>query len=191
MIPIKILGESGYEAAQLGLSLSYNADLDKMPARMDKLAFKQGGHNGFLELIQVWMDVTAPRFWWQQADRYRLSSKMSESTMHTLLNRPLMQLDFNERIPATWLLGLNQLVLEKDVEMLKNYLPEGFLQRRVWMCSYKTLQNIVAQRKNHKLPEWQEFCDMLKEQLAHPEFVFKPECVENDTEFPRTSDDRV
>ena len=172
MIKVNVLRECGYDEAALGVSLSYNASTEKMPARMEKLAFKQGGHNGYLELMQVWLDVTAPRFWWQQADRYRLSAKLSESTMHTLLSRPLCVFDFNEFLPPKMLEMINYLVETKQWELLKNYLPEGFLQRRIWTCSYKTLQNIVTQRREHKLTEWRTFCEELNRQLEHPEFVF-------------------
>lgn len=54
---------------------------------------------------------------------------------------------------------------------LKSMLPDGFLQRRIWCMSYKTLQNIYNQRKNHRLPQWRMFLDRLISQLDHPEFI--------------------
>ena len=48
---VKILKEYGYEEALLGISLSYNASLDRMPATAIRLANKDKGHNKFLESI--------------------------------------------------------------------------------------------------------------------------------------------
>lgn len=49
-----------------------------------RLFEKDGGHNKFLESVILWLDVNAPLYWWTEADTYRLSTKQSESTMHTL-----------------------------------------------------------------------------------------------------------
>ena len=168
---IKILQETGYNEALLGISLSYNAPLANMPDRTKKLAHMHGGHNGFLEMMIVWLDITAPRCFWQQADRYRLSARQSESTMHTLTKTPLTQDNFLKPIPEEWLILLNKLITEKNLENLKFLLPEGFLQRRIWCLSYKTLQNIYNQRHKHKLTEWNIFCNYILENLKHPEFI--------------------
>lgn len=37
--------------------------------------------------------------------------------------------------------------------------------------SYKTLQNIYNQRKDHKLNEWKYFCDEVLKQIEHPEYI--------------------
>lgn len=41
---------------------------------------------------------------------------------------------------------------------IKNILPESYLQTRIDCYSYQCLRNIYRQRKNHRLPEWREFC---------------------------------
>jgi len=80
---IQVLEESGLSHALLGLSLNKNQPLDNMLTLSDKLASKDGGHNKFLESIAVWLDITAPRYWWSQLDTYRAGvTKQSESTMH-------------------------------------------------------------------------------------------------------------
>ena len=86
---VEVVNESGYTEALLGLSLSHNQPIENMADVALKLASKDGGHNKFLESIYIWLDITAPRFWWQEADTYRLSTKQSESTMHTMTNRPM------------------------------------------------------------------------------------------------------
>jgi len=168
---VKVLKEAGFDEALLGLSLSYNSHPSKRVA--DNLAWKQGGHNKFLESTYAWLDINAPRYWWSQADTYRLSTKQSESTMHTVLRRYLNQEDFEGGIDETFLYLLNNKIQEKDFRWVKKHLPEGFLQRRVWVMNYKCLQNLVAQRLTHDLVEWQVFCEALRVQLEHPEYVFR------------------
>ncbi|MFA5203625.1 MAG: hypothetical protein WC708_04390 [Lentisphaeria bacterium] len=168
---VQILREAGYEEAMLGLSLSYERDPAGMPAVMERLFDKGGGHNKFLESMVVWLDVVAPRHFWQQFDTYRTGmTKQSGSTMHTLTRRPLGQEDFDRPLPPETLLRLNALVAEKQLEELKNELPEGFLQRRILCTNYMTLRNIVAQRKTHRNPAWRVFCTELLRQVARPEF---------------------
>lgn len=169
---VKVLGEAGYEFALLGLSLSYNMPVKKMQEVADRLASKDGGHNKFLESICVWIDVTAPRYWWQQLDTYRIGvTKQSESTMHTLTKRPLTQDDFDGHLPQATLDRLNELIASKNWKQAKRELPESFLQRRIVCTNYKALRHMRQQRKTHKLPEWHLFLDALDEQLAMPEFL--------------------
>ena len=169
---VKILEEHGYEPALLGLSLSYGQDVAKMPAVARRLASKGNGHNKFLESIMVWLDITAPRYWWQQFDTYRVGvTKQSESTMHLITNRPLTQNDFAHPVPEEHLAHLNRLIQEQKWEEVKWDLPESFQQRRVVCLSYMALQRIVRQRRKHRLPEWPEFIRMILEQVEHPEFL--------------------
>jgi hypothetical protein len=169
---VKVLGEYGYEFALLGLSLSRNKPVDQMSAVAERLAPKDGGHNKFLEFIEVWIDVTAPRYWWQQADTYRVGvSKQSESTMYTITRRPLTQDDFEGEIVPSTLFWLNTLIADGDWRQVKRELPESFLQRRIIKTNYKTLKRIRGQRKAHRLPEWHTFIDALDEQLDMPELL--------------------
>jgi len=166
---VTILKEAGYEEALLGLSLSYESEPSERVAK--HLAHKQGGHNKFLESIIVWLDVTAPRYWWQQADTYRLCSKQSGSTMHTLLRRSLTRDDFEGVINPMILCDLNDSIARKDFDYAKRHLPESFLQRRIWRVDYKTLQNMFYQRRTHRLYEWQLFIECVHAQCEHPEFL--------------------
>lgn len=169
---VKVLGEAGYEFALLGLSLSRHTPIEEMPDVANKLADKDGGHNKFLESICVWIDVTAPRYWWQQFDTYRIGiTKQSESTMYTIVKRPLTQDDFEGYLPQFTLDRMNELIKNKDWQQAKRELPESFLQRRIVRTCYKELRHMRQQRKAHKLPEWHLFLDVLDEQLAIPEFL--------------------
>lgn len=171
MITVKVLREAGYEEAMIGITLSHGAKVERAMEIAEKLAHKGSGHGKFLESIMVWIDVRAPRYWWQQADTYRIATKQSESTMHTLLKSTLTKYDFAHDIDAEHLRYLNSLIQFQEFDKLKGALPEGFMQRRIWCLSYKTIQNIVAQRNSHKLIEWRDFCDAMVDQLTHPEFI--------------------
>lgn len=169
---VTILHEAGYAQALMGLSLSYNQPLYKMHSVADRLAHKDGGHNKFLESIAVWLDVTAPRYWWQQFDTYRVGvTKQSESTMHTIMKRKLRRDDFESYIQTATLDRLNFMIGQNDFAAVKAALPEGFLQRRIVCTNYKALQHIFAQRFDHRLSEWQVFCLALHS-LKHPHFIF-------------------
>ena len=180
---VVVLSEAGYDEAMLGLSRSYNKPLHDMPKVAEKLYRKDGGHNKFLESIMVWLDITAPRYWWQQIDTYRAPqdgedgfqptgiTKQSESTMHTLLQRELSQDDFEVGIPSDLLFIVNTIIRQKDWYLAKRVLPESFLQSRVVCTNYKAIRNIIKQRCTHKLPEWRIFIDSLMRQLQYQEFL--------------------
>jgi hypothetical protein len=179
---VRVLRECGYEEAGLGLSLSFMKDPDAMGPVMRRLCARDGGHNKFLESIMLWMDVTAPRHFWQQFDTYRIGiTKQSGSTMHTLLRAPLSQSDFEAPLPIETLARLNELVSAGDLVRLKNELPEGFLQRRVVCTNYKVLRTMVAQRRTHRSPCWRVFCDAVVRQAEHPEFL-RDLCLAGDSQ---------
>lgn len=185
---VKVLKEVGYEEALFALGLSYGltseitfdefcdpdqpALFNKMAKVAKNLSSKDWGHNSFMEIMQVWFDVDAPRYWHSERDRYRMSTQFSESTIHTLRKRPLTQRDFENPIEPRSLAVINELIeAGEDVETLKDHLPEGFLQRRVIMMSYKTLRNVLIQREGHRLPQWEVFRVRVLEQLRHPELL--------------------
>jgi hypothetical protein len=177
---VKILKEAGFEEALYGLGLSYGltSDTEEMEYDIDrlynvsmKLYNKEDGHNKFLESIQVWLLITAPRFLHSEIDTYRVGcSKQSESTMHTLLKKSFNQEMFEYPISETYLKELEGTRLTKNKVKLKNDLPEGFLQKREWNLNYKVLRNICVQRKNHELPQWKYFCDYIYHNLEHAEY---------------------
>ena len=169
---IKVLNEAGYDEAMLGLSLSYNQPLANMPTVAHKLLSRGGSHIKFLESITVWLDITATRSWWQQEATYRIGiTRNSESTEHTLLNRSIVQEDFQHYISARQLQMINDLIMVRDLERAKMQLPEGFLQRRIVCTNYKTLRHIIGQRKKHRGPEWRQFCQTVLSEVRYPGFL--------------------
>ena len=49
-------------------------------------------------------------------------------------------------------------------------LPSSYNQRRTYEFNYESLANIYRQRNSHRLDEWHQFCDRLKE-LPYSEFI--------------------
>lgn len=192
---VDVLEECGWSPALLGVGLSHGLTAevsylsfleddelyDRITQVAGRLADKDKGHNKFLESIQVWLDVDAPRYWWQQCDTYRVGmTKQSESTMHTITRRLLTQEDFNRDINPVTLSKLNDWIkLAKDFpyrkayffDKLKEEMPEGFLQRRVINTNYKVLRHVYQQRLTHKLPAWKTFIQNVLSGVMAPNFI--------------------
>ena len=185
---VRVLCEAGFKEALFGLSLSYRTltpleingtkryfDDDQHFLKLCKiaetLAFKQGGHNKFLESMQVWLLIRGSLSFWKQFDTYRVgTTKQSESTMHTLRKRELTENDFTKEtfcIPT--------ITQNFSIDEMRDSLPSGFLECRVVNTNYKTLQNIIHQRKNHKSKKWNTFIEMLLKQVKFPQFLIKKE----------------
>jgi hypothetical protein len=45
----------------------------------------------------------------------------------------------------------------EELVRMKDKLEEGTMQKRIEAFSYQTLRRIYKQRRNHRLPHWQEF----------------------------------
>lgn len=182
---VKILQEAGYEHALRGMAYSYKdpaldpdewwaGQFEKAEKRAKILAHKDGGHNGFLESIHVWIDIQACRAWWSEMDRYRVGkTQQSESTMHTLSKRAPELGDFEEGTSEELVARFRVIWQQSkgDINVLKMNLPEGFLQRRVVNTNYKTLRNVLWQREGHRLKWWGVFRDAVLAQVEHPEFL--------------------
>jgi len=170
-VRVEILRECGYEEALLGLSLSYNREVSEMSQVAEELYCRDDSESKFLRFIVVWLDITAPRFWWCQMDTYCVGKvQQSESTMHTIMKRVITANDFSKNIPIQTLNRLNVLIKDGLFEQVKAELPEGFLQRRIVATNYQVLRRIIKQRKKHRLPEWQEFITAILDQIEHREF---------------------
>lgn len=184
---VDVLKVDGIEEALLGMGLSYGLTSDKrirclkdpkLAARLTKICVKcaqrGNGEDKFLRMIQIWADVTAPRFWWAEFDTYKVGTvALSESTMHTLGKRPLTQEDFEGRRPFVLLALLNALRCTPGytIEAKKELLPESFLQRRIVNFNYAVFANMIRQRRNHRLPQWHYFLNKIYYALPMQEFL--------------------
>lgn len=133
-------------------------------------------HCKHLRMIYVWADITAPRYWWNEADTYRFGvDKVSCSTMHKLMSRKLIEDDFEVdnkeskgfKVILQYMNDLmDEYLDEEDMDEQKaiwrhiiQMLPQSYLQKRTVCMSYAALRNIIRQRSGHKLKEWQVFID--------------------------------
>jgi len=132
-------------------------------------------HAKFLRQIEVWVNITAPRFWWPEFDTYKIGTTAnSQSTMHTLMRDGVKPEDiyfiFGEDEIAnnamlTYIQAINDLIdlykqlepgdiKEQYFEKIKAMLPEGFLQTRMVSLNYQVLRTMYNQRKSHRLSGW-------------------------------------
>lgn len=183
---VDVLKIDGIEEALLGMGLSYGLTSDKkirclkdpkLAARLTKICVKcaqrGNGEDKFLRMLQIWADITAPRFWWAEFDTYKVGTvALSESTMHTLGKRPLAQEDFEQGLPIEFMDWLNTYIsADCSIELKKRFLPEGFLQRRIVNFSYAVFANMIRQRRNHRLPQWHEFLEKVWRELPYVYFL--------------------
>ena len=160
-----------------------NNDLDLM-----KRLVKAGtDHRKFMRMIVVYADVTAPLYWWKEADTYKVGTvRNSCSTMHKITEKEFTLDDFShEHLLES---GFNNCLLyiiqclntwrEKYLEtndkrfwwQIIQLLPSSYNQRATLMLNYEVLANMYHSRKNHKLDEWREFCKWI-ETLPYSELI--------------------
>lgn len=132
-------------------------------------------HRKYLRMIQVWVDIWAPRYFWSEFDTYKIGTVAnSESTMHKILEEDFNYNDFEwpEFDGADWdieagfkdYIDLLRTISDRAktepkqkqyyLKILKTMLPESFIQKRTICLNYETLANMYHQRKNHRLPQW-------------------------------------
>lgn len=146
---------------------------EKDLARAIKLGTtKQGaGHDNFLKGILVQLDVTAPLYWWKQAQRYHWFDFISsQSTMHCLLKFDIRTQCVDE-VDDRVIKVLEELVAEFNAlpefdeskktkwRTLVATLPCGFCLGATMTTNYQQLKTMYYQRRTHKLEEWKIFCE--------------------------------
>ena len=131
----------------------------------------------FLRMIHVQLDVTAPLYWWKEADTYSVGVvKNSCSSMHKIHAKEFTLWDFSiehlysplhDLKPTVDLLNVyrERFLDTKDKEdwwQLIQLLPSSYNQRRTWDLNYAVLRNIYHARRNHKIDEWHTLCDWIE-----------------------------
>jgi hypothetical protein len=120
-------------------------------------------HRKYLRMIQVWADITAPRYWWTEFDTYKIGvTRNSCSTMNDIKKRPFSDKDFAKTLPDGWLDTLNYVRVHGTLTEVKSMLPEGYLQTATVNANYEALLTMWKQRKGHRLHEWKEFREWAK-----------------------------
>ena len=95
-------------------------------------------HRKFMRMITVYVDITAPLYWWKEFDTYKVGTVANScSTMHKIHEKEFTIDDFSTE-------------------------HRSYNQKRTVMMNYEVLANIYKSRRNHKLDEWCIFCDWIK-----------------------------
>ena len=85
---------------------------------MKKLRQAGPDHGKFMRMIQVWVDITAPLYWWKQFDQYKVGvTTDSCSTMHKIHAKHFDILDFS----TEHLFEDSRDVLRNTIHMLNAY----------------------------------------------------------------------
>lgn len=148
-------------------------------------------HRKFMRMITVYVDITAPLYWWKEFDTYKIGTVANScSTMHKIADKEFTFDDFShEKLINSACMGVQEQhigwgpmqVLAATIECLNSYrelylktgdkkywwqliqlLPSSYNQKRTVMLNYEVLANIYKSRRNHKLDEWHTFCDWIK-----------------------------
>ncbi len=153
---------------------------------MYRLASAGTDHGKFMRMIHVQCDVTAPLYWWKEADQYKVGTVTDScSTMHKIHAKEFTLDDFSRE----HLNDESTEYLSELVDLLNRYrelflkdknkswwwqmiqlLPSSYNQLRTWDLNYAVLQNIYHARRNHKLDEWHTFCDWI-ESLPYSDLI--------------------
>lgn len=159
-------------------------DLDLMK-RLDKAGTE---HRKFMRMIPIYIDITAPLYWWKEFDTYKIGTVCNScSTMHKIHSKEFTWDDFShEHLTHTDAFHMDanedalnalQVVINALNYNRKKYLetkdktywwqmiqllPSSYNQKRTIMLNYEVLSSMYKQRKNHKLDEWREFCEWIK-----------------------------
>ena len=172
--------EESIEASKYPMAV----DLDSLNSNVTKTVVALGssdkgeGHDQFLTGIRVAFDLTFSNKAWVEAERYRfLEFVSSQSTMHRITRLDIRKC-CNKYDWESTIKNLEEAVAKYNaledkgseeakelyLEILYN-VPSGFELTARITTNYRALKTNYDQRKNHRLPEWREFCEYMKNEL--------------------------
>ena len=183
-----ILGSPDYEES---IAVDYDCEWTTYIGPNDQNLMKRlrnagTDHRKFMRMLVVYVDITAPLYWWKEFDTYKIATVANScSTVHTIHKKEFTLEDFS----CEHLMGESIALLKDIVKDLnecrkwyldtkdKNYwwqmiqlLPSSYNQKRTVMLNYEVLANMYKSRKDHKLDEWHTFCDWIRE-LPYSELI--------------------
>lgn len=173
-------------------------------------------HSKFIRQIMVSVDITAPRYFFSEFDTYKIGTTANScSTMHKLTAYPIkadmFELDGIEgelkesdfllkfEIIQWWndTIELLEKIRQKEREtkdfnykyIMKQMLPEGFLQKRTVTLNYEVIRHMIQSRSHHKLKEWNtDFINWAKSLPYSKELLFYELKYESNQNFNRRID---
>lgn len=171
--------EDSVKASKYPMSIDVDKCTDEITPTVLKLAscMPGTGHDQFLTGIIAQFDLTFSIKAWVEAERYHfLDFVSSQSTMHRIVSLDPQQQcnEYVEEAVITVVKCLAQIYNENPTP--ENYLcllynvPVGFRLTARMTTNYRQLKTIYRQRKDHRLPEWREFCERIEE-LPYSQFI--------------------
>jgi len=144
-LKIKILEFAGLKPAFESMRLPTGSTSDMMGIKDRKLAGKLvkagSSHSKFTRGIMVYVEMEFQASFMIELDTYKFATTLSTSSS---MLQELKHLKGNELAEQK----------QKDLST-KVY-------KRIAVFNYQTLENIYRQRRNHRLPDWQIFCDLIE-----------------------------
>ena len=164
---------------------------------MKKLRNAGTDHRKFMRMITVYVDITAPLYWWKEFDTYKVGTVANScSTMHKIHEKEFELDDFSYEHLGTDViidgenLNISMDCLHQTIKVLntarswyittkdKKYwwqmiqlLPTSYNQKRTVMMNYEVLANIYKSRRNHKLDEWSKGFMKFIDSLPYSELI--------------------
>ena len=143
-------------------------------------------HRKFMRMITVYLDITAPLYWWKEFDTYKVGTVANScSTMHKIHAKEFTLEDFStEHLIESSLSGFEATIKylntcrecylgtndKKYWWQMIQLLPSSYNQKRTVMLNYEVLANIYKSRRHHRLDEWHTLCDWIEE-LPYSELI--------------------
>ena len=154
-------------------------------------------HRKFMRMITVYLDITAPLYFWKEFDTYKVGTVANScSTMHKIAAKEFTLDDFSHEHLFH---NINDTEMWFDIDFLKvldntifylnkarelylkthdkkywwqmiQLLPSSYNQKRTVMLNYEVLANIYKSRRHHKLDCWHTLCDFIEE-LPYSELI--------------------
>lgn len=168
---------------------------------MKRLCKAGTDHRKFMRMLVVYVDITAPLYWWKEFDTYKVGTvRNSCSTMHCIHKEEFILRDFSHEhlnirsmsVLKGTIAHLNEVRnvymyggfdYDENGEWIKfepknkyiwwqmiQLLPDTYNQRATVMLNYEVLANMYESRNDHKLDEWHDFCDWIRE-LPYSELI--------------------
>lgn len=145
-------------------------------------------HRKFMRQIFVSVDITAPLYWWKEMDQAKVATVTNScSTMHKIHTKEFVLDDFSwDKLSSAKRADCLMSTIKELNEARQDYLttkdkdfwydmiqllPSSYNQKRTITLDYETLLSMYFQRKDHKLNEWRELCEVIKDLPYMDKFI--------------------
>ena len=186
------------KASKYPMSVDINKLNDDVTKTVKKLASTDvgSGDDNFLNGFRIAFDLTFSNKAWVEMERYHFMDFVSsQSTMHKITKFELksqcnkyvdsriidiVQEYINEynRLSNLDNVSLTEKVAKNRADIMKELyltilynIPSGFQLTARMTTNYRQLKTIYFQRRNHRLPEWREFCRWIEQLPYFKEWV--------------------